>query len=49
MKIAARKLGRLLQAQIMDFTLQGPVAGPDPWKSRMDLAQRFSERRASGN
>jgi para-nitrobenzyl esterase len=35
--------------QIMDFTLQGPVAGPDPWKSRMDLAQRFSERRASGN
>ena len=35
--------------QIMDFTLQGPVAGPDPWKARMDLAQRFSERHASGN
>ena len=35
--------------QIMDFTLQGPVVGPDPWKSRMDLAQRLSERRASGN
>ena len=30
--------------QIMDFTLQGPVAGPDPWKARMDLAQRFSSR-----
>ena len=35
--------------QIMDFTAQGPVAGPDPWKDRMDLAQRFAERRASGN
>ncbi|HTV77556.1 MAG TPA: carboxylesterase family protein [Steroidobacteraceae bacterium] len=33
--------------EIMDFTLQGPVAGPDPWKARMDLAQRFSERHAA--
>ena len=35
--------------QLMDFTLQGPVVEPDPWKARMDLAQRFSERRAAGN
>jgi para-nitrobenzyl esterase len=35
--------------QIMDFTFQGPVVGTDPWKTRMDLAQRFSERRAAGN
>ncbi len=32
---------------IMDFTQDGPLAGPDPWKVRMDLAQRFSERQAS--
>jgi para-nitrobenzyl esterase len=35
--------------QLMDFTLHGPVAGPDPWKTRLDLAQRFSERRAAGH
>jgi para-nitrobenzyl esterase len=28
---------------IMDFTNEGPVAGPDPWKSRLDLAQAVSE------
>ena len=30
---------------IMDFTAQGPVAGPDPWSARLDLAERLSERR----
>jgi para-nitrobenzyl esterase len=35
--------------QLMDFTSQGPVDGPDPWQTRMDLAQRFSERHATGN
>ena len=30
--------------QIMDFTASGPVAGPDPWKVRLDLARRFSTR-----
>ena len=35
--------------QIMDFTLHGPVAGPDPWQMRLDLAQRFSERQAAGH
>jgi para-nitrobenzyl esterase len=35
--------------EIMDFTANGPLAGPDPWKTRMDLAQRFSERLAAGH
>lgn len=30
--------------EIMDFTANGPLAGPDPWKLRMDLAQRLSVR-----
>ncbi len=30
--------------QIMDFTNKGPVAGPDPWKARMDLVAALSER-----
>jgi para-nitrobenzyl esterase len=30
---------------IMDFTASGPVAVADPWKPRLDLAQRVSERR----
>jgi len=30
---------------LMDFTAQGPVAAPDPWKARLDLAERASERR----
>ncbi len=30
---------------IMNFTAQGPIAGPDPWKARLDLAERASERR----
>jgi para-nitrobenzyl esterase len=37
---------------IMNFTAQGPIAGPDPWKARLDLAERASERRqraAHGN
>lgn len=25
--------------QILDFTNDGPVAGPDPWKQRLDLAE----------
>jgi para-nitrobenzyl esterase len=28
---------------IMDFTNHGPVVGPDPWRSRLDLAERFNE------
>ena len=35
--------------QIMDFTAQGPVAGPDPWKVRLDLAKALSDSRAAGN
>jgi para-nitrobenzyl esterase len=35
--------------QIMDFTAQGPVAGPDPWKVRLDLAKALSDARAAGN
>jgi para-nitrobenzyl esterase len=34
--------------QIMDFTAHGPVAGPDPWKVRMDLAKALSDTRAAG-
>ncbi len=30
---------------LMDFTNNGPVAGPDPWKSRLDLVERFSDSR----
>jgi hypothetical protein len=29
----------------MDFTNTGPVVGPDPWKDRLDLVERFSESR----
>ncbi len=28
---------------IMNFTARGPVAGPDPWKGRLDLAERANE------
>jgi para-nitrobenzyl esterase len=30
---------------LMDFTNGGPVVGPDPWKSRLDLVERFSDSR----
>jgi para-nitrobenzyl esterase len=30
---------------IMDFTNNGAVAGPDPWKSRLDLVENYSESR----
>jgi para-nitrobenzyl esterase len=33
---------------IMDFTNTGPVAGPDPWKARLDLAEGVSESKLSG-
>jgi para-nitrobenzyl esterase len=29
---------------LMDFTLDGPVAKPDPWKDRLDLTERAAER-----
>ena len=28
--------------RIMDFTNTGPVAGPDPWQARLDLAEAFN-------
>jgi para-nitrobenzyl esterase len=34
--------------ELMSFTADGPVAGPDRWKARLDLAQRVSERREQG-
>jgi para-nitrobenzyl esterase len=27
---------------IMDFTNAGPVVGPDAWRVRLDLAERFN-------
>ncbi|HEY6457477.1 MAG TPA: carboxylesterase family protein [Steroidobacteraceae bacterium] len=35
--------------QLMDFTAQGPVAGPDPWKVRMDLAQALNDHHEAGH
>ncbi len=32
---------------VMSFTENGPVAGPDPWKERLDLAKRANDRRAN--
>ena len=34
--------------QIMDFTNSGPVAGPDPWKARMDLTAAAADRKEKG-
>jgi para-nitrobenzyl esterase len=34
---------------LMDFTTQGPVAGPDPWKQRLDLVARFSDAKLSAS
>jgi len=31
--------------EIMDFTNAGPLAGPDPWKARMDLTAAAAKRR----
>lgn len=33
---------------IMNFANTGPVAGPDPWKGRLDLAQAVSESKQTG-
>jgi para-nitrobenzyl esterase len=33
---------------IMDFTDQGPVVGPDPWRARLDLAEAFNVSHAFG-
>ena len=33
--------------ELMNFTDKGPVVQADPWKQRMDLAQRFGERAAA--
>jgi para-nitrobenzyl esterase len=27
---------------VLDFSLEGPVAGPDPWKPRLDLIERLT-------
>lgn len=35
--------------QIMNFTAEGPLAGPDPWKVRMNLAQRLSASHEAGH
>jgi len=35
--------------QLLNFTDDGPLAGPDPWKVRMDLAQRFNARREAAH
>jgi len=32
---------------LMDFTANGPVVGPDPWKPRLDLVARFTESKHS--
>jgi para-nitrobenzyl esterase len=29
---------------VLDFSLKGPVAGPDPWKARLDLIERMVSR-----
>ena len=34
--------------RIMDFTSKGPVAGPDPWKVWMDLAQTLNDGHEAG-
>jgi len=31
--------------ELMNFTERGPVAGPDPWRARLDLAERANERK----
>ena len=35
---------RVSTDRLMSFTSQGPVAEKDPWKRRLDLAERFAER-----
>jgi para-nitrobenzyl esterase len=35
--------------EIMDFTASGPVAGSDPWKVRLDLAQRLNATREAAH
>jgi len=27
---------------LLDFTNTGPVVGPDPWRARLDLAERVN-------
>jgi len=33
---------------VMNFTNNGPVVGPDPWKARLDLAEAVSESKQRG-
>jgi para-nitrobenzyl esterase len=35
--------------QIMDFTARGPVAAPDPWKVRMDVAKALNDAGEAGH
>jgi para-nitrobenzyl esterase len=32
---------------LMDFTNSGPVVGPDPWRARLDVAERSNEAHAA--
>ena len=33
---------------LLDFTNTGPVVGPDPWRARLDLAERLNLEHQAG-